>query len=88
MNPEFVWHTILSVSGASAVLIAGTALLQFALRKRLSAAWRFALWLPVLLRLLVPALPESSWSLFNARRWLAPPTRTSCSCLLVSNLKS
>src|SRR4051812_43443969 len=44
-------------------------LLQIALRKKLTAAWRFALWIPVLIRLLVPVLPESSFSIFNAPRW-------------------
>jgi beta-lactamase regulating signal transducer with metallopeptidase domain len=44
-------------------------ILQLILKKKLTATWRFALWIPVLIRLLVPVLPESSFSLFNAPRW-------------------
>src|SRR4051812_7978980 len=60
---------------SASVLAAVVFLLQLALRKRLSAGWRFALSIPVLIRLLIPVLPESSFSIFNAPRWfrtLAP----------------
>ncbi len=39
--------------------------LQNLLRRHLAPAWRHALWWVVLGRLLIPATPPSSWSLFN-----------------------
>src|SRR5258708_28385356 len=41
---------------------------QFILRKRVSARWRYNLWLLVVLRLVLPAFPQSRWSPFN---WMA-----------------
>ena len=38
--------------------------------RRLPPAWRYALWLPVLLRLLIPVFPQTPWSIFNAPQWL------------------
>jgi bla regulator protein BlaR1 len=42
------------------------------LQKRLSAAWRFAIYLPVLLRLLLPIVPESPTSILNVPTWIKP----------------
>ncbi|MBI1194858.1 MAG: tetratricopeptide repeat protein [Gammaproteobacteria bacterium] len=67
------FQQILSASAVAALLILLTLGLQTALRKRVPARWRFILWMPVLVRLLVPALPESPVSLLNAPRWFAPP---------------
>jgi beta-lactamase regulating signal transducer with metallopeptidase domain len=61
---------ILEATLSASILAAIVFLLQVALRKRLSAAWRFALWIPVLIRLLIPVLPETPFSIFNAPRWL------------------
>ncbi len=59
-------------AGFSATILALIiAAVQWALRGRLSPAWRFALWTPVLLRLFLPIFPESPVSLFNAPRWYA-----------------
>jgi beta-lactamase regulating signal transducer with metallopeptidase domain len=44
--------------------------IQTLIGRRLGPAWRHALWLIVLLRLIVPIFPESRFSLFNAPRWL------------------
>src|SRR6266542_6564040 len=52
-------------SWQASVLAAVVLIVQFALRKRLSARWRHALWGIVLLRLLIPVTPPSHWSLFN-----------------------
>ncbi|MGN6386611.1 MAG: M56 family metallopeptidase [Verrucomicrobiota bacterium] len=38
--------------------------------RHLSPAWRFALWVVVLLRLLLPDFPSSPWSIFNAPHWI------------------
>jgi beta-lactamase regulating signal transducer with metallopeptidase domain len=60
---------VVDASIAASVLALIVLVIQFALRSRLSPAWRFALWLPVLLRLLLPYVPESPVSLFNLPRW-------------------
>jgi beta-lactamase regulating signal transducer with metallopeptidase domain len=54
-------------------------IVQWLLRGRLSARWRYNLWLLVLLRLIVPVTPQSSLSIFNlSNRFLASvsPTAT------------
>ena len=56
---------ILETSWQAAVLAAVVLLLGMLLRGRLSARWRCALWLVVLVRLLMPVVPESPMSLFN-----------------------
>lgn len=38
---------------------------QFVFRKRLHPTWKYLLWAPVVLRLVLPVLPESGWSVFN-----------------------
>src|SRR5688572_21745701 len=65
------FEVMLEASFSAAILAVIVALVQLLLRGRLSPAWRFALWTPVLLRLFVPVLPESAFSLFNAPRWYA-----------------
>ncbi len=65
---EAAWETSLS----AAVLAAFVAAVQFALRKQLRPAWRYWLWMPVVIRLLAPALPDSAFSLFNLPRWVGP----------------
>lgn len=49
--------------------------LQLLLRKRLSAHGRYGLWLPVLVVLLLPQLPESRWSVASLLR-LPEPAKT------------
>lgn len=50
---------VLEGTFAASLLAVVVFAVQFALGRRLSAAWRFVLWLPVLLRLLLPLFPES-----------------------------
>jgi bla regulator protein BlaR1 len=38
---------------------------QWLFRRRLSAGWQYALWFLVVIRLALPILPASSWSVFN-----------------------
>ncbi|XHR27205.1 MAG: M56 family metallopeptidase [Chthoniobacteraceae bacterium] len=59
----FEW--LLRSSWQGAVLIVAVLLVQTALRRRLSARWRFNLWFLVLARLLLPFSPESALSVFN-----------------------
>src|SRR5947209_2929609 len=57
-----------SVQGAVlALLVLGV---SWTLGRRLEARWHFGLWLLVLVRLALPAVPPASWSLFQ----LAPPS--------------
>ena len=58
---EILWR-----ASWQAALLAGMVLIvQWLLRGRLSARWRYNLWLLVLLRLLIPVTPQSSLSVFN-----------------------
>src|SRR5690242_112687 len=52
-------------------------LAQFALRKRVSARWRYNLWLLVLARLALPVFPESRLSPFNWLKLHHDPASTS-----------
>jgi beta-lactamase regulating signal transducer with metallopeptidase domain len=66
LEKSFGW--LLRTSWQAAVLAALILLAQFLLRKRLSAAWRHGLWFLLLIRLLMPATPGSSLSIFNLAR--------------------
>src|SRR6185369_15528530 len=59
----FVWF--LSATIRASLLALAVLALQAALRKRLAARWRYALWLPVVLVLVAPQLPQSRWSAEN-----------------------
>lgn len=63
----FAW--LLAASWQASVLALLVLGLQCLLRGRLNPRWSYALWLLVLLRLVLPALPESALSLFQ----FAPP---------------
>jgi bla regulator protein BlaR1 len=52
-------------SWQAALLTIVVLLLQWTLKDRLPARWRYNLWLIVLLRLLIPVLPESPLSIYN-----------------------
>jgi beta-lactamase regulating signal transducer with metallopeptidase domain len=60
---------VLETSWHASILVALILATQWMLRRRLAPAWRCGLWLLLLVRLLMPALPHSSVSLFS----LAPP---------------
>ena len=60
-----------------ATLLAGAVLIiQRLLRNRLGGRGRFALWTVVVVRLLLPVLPQSRWSVFNVTQ-LAHPAKVS-----------
>jgi RND family efflux transporter MFP subunit len=59
---------LLRSSLQASVLIVLILAAQWLLRRWLSARWRHALWLLVLLRLALPAAPQTRWSLFNLPR--------------------
>jgi beta-lactamase regulating signal transducer with metallopeptidase domain len=62
---EFAVSSLLQTAWQSAVLVAIVLVLQWILRGRMPARWHAALWLVVLARLLVPAVPQSPASVFN-----------------------
>lgn len=49
----------------ASILIVLVLILQFLLRNKIEARWKYWLWLPVAIRLLLPWAPESSLSLYN-----------------------
>ncbi len=76
MNAMNMIHTLftwtLDVSLRASVLAGAVLLIQAALRGHLPARWRYALWLPVLVVLILPALPGSRWSAENVLADHAP----------------
>src|SRR6266436_5190237 len=66
---SWVWKTSL----AAIVLIGLVLLFQWVLGKLLPPRWRYALWLLVVLKLLIPAGPSSHYSIFNLRDALSGP---------------
>src|SRR5690349_2583365 len=83
------WWIATTIRGS--LLIFLILVIQAALRRVISPQWRFALWLPVILVLLAPQLPQSRWSadelrssaIDSVQRWIspAPPVRTKPSAL-------
>ncbi len=67
------WFLAATVRGSLCAL--AVLLLQAAFRPWLPARWRYAMWLPVILVLAAPLLPQSRWSLENyfARKPVAAP---------------
>ena len=63
LDEIFMWAARASLY--SVVVIAGIVLVQKLTRRALSAKWIYALWIVLLLRLIIPSGPESSWSLWN-----------------------
>jgi beta-lactamase regulating signal transducer with metallopeptidase domain len=57
----FDW--LLAASLRASLLTLATLLIQAALHRHLGARMRYALWLPVLVVLLMPVLPQSRWSI-------------------------
>jgi beta-lactamase regulating signal transducer with metallopeptidase domain len=62
----FGWIT--QTSWQAAIIAVLILLTQWLLRRRLSPAWRHALWLVLVARLLMPATPGSAFSVFNAQK--------------------
>lgn len=70
---DWTWRSSLYAS----VLILLVVLVQFAFGKVLPVRWRYLLGFLVLLRLILPAAPESKWSIFNLSKHFAsasPPS--------------
>ncbi len=59
---DLVFDWLLQGSLRASLITVAVLLIQRMLRRQLSAHWQYALWLPVLIVLLMPALVESQWS--------------------------
>src|SRR5258708_9444410 len=57
------WLVDVTMKGSVAILLIASA--QRLIGRGVAARWRHAVWLVVLLRLVVPIVPSSSWSIFN-----------------------
>lgn len=66
LNAVFAW--LLRTSWQASVLVGLVLLTQRLFRKKLSPGWRYALWMLVLARLVMPVSPQSPASLFNLTR--------------------
>jgi beta-lactamase regulating signal transducer with metallopeptidase domain/uncharacterized GH25 family protein len=75
MNSELgmVFKWLLHVSWQGAVLAVLVLAAQWLLQKKLSAAWRHALWLLVVARLVLPVSPRSAVSIFNLAQFGQSP---------------
>ena len=78
MTPTFITldallDGLLRTSWQAAVLVGMVLLVQRILGRRLTAAWRYRLWLLVVLRLVLPFQPASSTSVHNLARLPARP---------------
>src|ERR1700678_4396516 len=62
----FGW--LLRASWQASILVLVVLTAQWIFRRHLSAQWRHALWLLVLLRLVLPSMPSSPMSLYNYAR--------------------
>lgn len=64
-NLEQFFGWLLTASWQASALAIIVLMLQWALRRQLNPRWRYALWLLVLMRLVLPVQPESALSLFR-----------------------
>lgn len=81
-----IFDWLLAASLRASLLTLATLLVQAAFRRHLTARMRYALWLPVLVVLLMPVLPQSRWSIehvFQASPQPALPTPSAVSPLMV-----
>ena len=72
-GPWMLWLVKSSLQAAGLVVL--VLAVHWLLRRRLTARWRYALWLLVLVRLVLPAGPRTDWSAGNLLEslWAPPP---------------
>ena len=68
---------LLAASARASLLTAAVFIIQSLLRYCVPARWRYAMWIPVLMVLLVPSFPESNWSVHSIVRLLQSPLSVS-----------
>jgi beta-lactamase regulating signal transducer with metallopeptidase domain/peroxiredoxin len=79
MNAPPFFNWLLRTSWQASILVVLVLAVQWLFRRRLSAGWQYALWFLVVVRLALPSMPASSWSLFNVVHYAAAtpaPPRT------------
>lgn len=59
---DLIFDWLLGAGLRASILVMPVLGLQYVLRKWLPASWRYAMWLPVVLVLVLPVLPERPWS--------------------------
>lgn len=68
-----LFQAVVRASVQASVVILVVLMVRWLVRFRFSGPWLYALWLPVLLRLLLPiSFPQSSVSLYNAAAPVVP----------------
>ncbi len=85
MNELFQWVLRNSLQGT--VLIALILLLQFVLRDLLKPRWRHALWLVLVVRLLLPAAPQSALSIYSLLPDINQSTVSSTASVIVEKIQ-
>ena len=78
----FDW--LLAASLRASLLTLATLLIQAALHRHLGARMRYALWLPVLIVLLMPVLPQSQWSIEQVFQAIPPSAQINPAPILAS----
>lgn len=74
-SPEVIVDWLIRTSWQVAALVGLVLVAQVAFRRWLTPAWRHALWMLIVLRLLMPIVPASAFSLFNlADKLMSPAT--------------
>ncbi|OYW77272.1 MAG: hypothetical protein B7Z37_05065 [Verrucomicrobia bacterium 12-59-8] len=73
LSQLFDW--LIAASLRASLLTLATLLIQAALHRHLGARMRYALWLPVLIVLLMPVLPQSQWSIEHVFQTPPPPAQ-------------
>lgn len=73
-----IFSLVLDASLAATILLAIVLLAQLCLGKLLCPSWRYILLIAVVVRLLIPAVPETGFSIFNltVKRRVPPPIST------------
>src|SRR3972149_2127933 len=71
LEPFLSW--LIRTSWQASVLVVLVLLAQALFRRWLTPRWRYSLWFLVLLRLVLPAVPEGGLSIFNLAKVDVPP---------------
>ncbi|MGO4695988.1 M56 family metallopeptidase [Paenibacillus sp. 2TAB26] len=65
MYMQFFFDWVIRASLMASVLVALIVMIKWMLRNKLQPKWHYLLWFPVVIRLVLPWAPESSYSVYN-----------------------
>lgn len=65
MNSIELFQSVLSLSLLGSILVVGLFFIKLLLRPKLSANWHYYIWLVLILRLVIPFTPSTSFNMFN-----------------------